>query len=47
MPESLSRNIAAKLQEGVDLKKILDNIRDSVSDVNKIKRDHFVTKGYS
>ena len=43
MSESLKRNIAAKLQEGVDHKKILDNIRDSVGKVHEIKRQHFVT----
>ena len=42
MPDDLQKKIAAKLQD-VTEKKILDDIRDTVSIDGEIKRDHFVS----
>ena len=43
MPDELRKKIAVKLQEGVAEKKILDDIRDTVSIDGEIKHDHFVS----
>ena len=42
IPEQTRMDIAAKLQQGVSMERILNDIRDSVT--NKLGRKHLVTR---